>query len=294
MRAAAPARPRPVSLNRHRYADGPCFFVKAARAMQKTRKEGAHCKAERLAALLGQEHLMMLAMSLAIPALAAPLLLAERPAAASKSDLYLDILSPEVVGELRSQSYDTYRGSDKSQFVGKTEVARGTLIGGGIGLRLAYALPYGLRLSGEGSYTGGQLFGAELPWGQLSTMQRGEMLGGLGYQLAAGPVVLHAAAILGCDYASFKVAQPLTVSMASSLGTTGAAAAAGGTLQDPLSDSGYQLERWSLRLGAQVGLHLQLSKMTALYSDVTFDYDGQWRTRFGFAVGSASHRSVSR
>lgn len=246
---------------------------------------------------------MMIAMSLVIPALAAPLLLAERPAAASKSDIYLDILSPEVVGELRSQSYDTYRGSDKTQFIGKTEVARGTLISGGIGLRLIYALPYGVRLSGEGSYMGGQLFGAELPWGQVSTVQRGEMLGGLGYQLAVGPVVLHAAAILGCDYASFKVAQPLTTSLASSLGTAGAAAAAGGTSsQEPLTDSGYQLERWSLRLGAQAGLHLQLSKMTALYSDVTFDYDGQWRTRFGFAIGSASsspssspsHRSISR
>ena len=223
-------------------------------------------------------------MSLAIPFLVAPILIAQRPAAASKPGAYLDILSAEASGELRSQTYDLYRGADKSQFLGNTEVRGGALISGGIGLRMVYVLKHGVRLSGEGSFAGGRLLDGELPWGATSTVRRGELLSGLGYQFAVGPLVLHAAAILGCDYSSFKVAQPLLGSALSGL-AVGASSSAAAALP---SDSDYQLERWGLRLGAQAGAHLQLSKMTALYTDVTFDYDGQWRTRFGFAIGNAT------
>ena len=48
----------------------------------------------------------------------------------------------------------------------------------------------------------------------------------------------------------------------------------------PGSTLGYR----RLQLGVQVGAHLQVSKLAALYGDVTLDYNGQWRLRFGIAI----------
>ena len=123
-----------------------------------------------------------------------------------------------------------------------------------------------------------------LPFAAASTALRAELLGSVGYQLAFGPLVWHVAGVLGCDFMSFKVAQPTFGSAPMAIsGSTGASAL-------PPTAEELQLERFGLRAGAQTGLRVQMSELSALYSDVTFDYDGQWRVRFGIAVGTPNRR----
>lgn len=217
--------------------------------------------------------------------LAVPVLCSAGPAAAGKEGGYVDFLNAEAVGELRTQRYDVYQGSgDARRFVGNVDLARGHYLSGGLGLRLVYAAKSGLRFSGESSIAGGRLSNQELPFAASSTALRAELLGSLGYQLATGPLVWHLAGVLGCDYMAFKVAQPTFGSAPMAISGTAAAPPA------PLSAEELRLERFGLRAGAQAGVHLQLGKLAALYSDVTFDYDGQWRVRAGFAFGNPGRR----
>ena len=181
---------------------------------------------------------------------------------------YLDILGAEVVGELGTQTYD--EKIDK-HFVGTRDVA-GILVGGGIGVRPVFVLPSGVRFSMEVSGTWGRLRDAE-PGVSYSTMSRLEWLAGLGYELHVGKsVALHTASLVGLDAAWMDRAQQIQLFDA----TTGAAAA---------SLSSSSLSRINLRLGQQIGAHVQLAKAFALYADGTLDYDGQWRVRAGIATG---------
>jgi hypothetical protein len=203
------------------------------------------------------------------------------PAQARSPEPILDILVAEAVGELRGQTYDAYRqveGNDA--FVGALQVPGGTFLGAGFGLRLIVPTRSGLRFSGELSIQGGRVRGEEAPWPASSTMVRMEALTGLGYQVQLGPLVLHAAAILGGDFASFKTAQPTL------LPSAGQPLSIGSSLTDAGDEQ--QLRRWGLRLGAQAGAHIQLAKSAGVYSDVTFDYDGQWRVRSGIFIGNTS------
>jgi hypothetical protein len=197
---------------------------------------------------------------------------------------YLDILGAEVVGEIGTQTYD--EKVDK-HFVGTRDVA-GLLVGGGIGVRPVFVLPSGVRFSMEVSGTWGRLRDAgESAAGNVgdtsvqrqpngvsySTMSRLEWLTGLGYELHLGrSVALHTASLVGLDAAWMDRAQPIQLFDAS----TGAATS---------SLSSSSLSRINLRLGQQVGAHVQLAKAFALYADGTLDYDGQWRVRAGIAIG---------
>jgi hypothetical protein len=51
------------------------------------------------------------------------------------------------------------------------------------------------------------------------------------------------------------------------------------------STASSSLSRVDLRLGQQIGAHVQLGKSFALFADGTIDYDGQWRVRAGIAIG---------
>lgn len=228
----------------------------------------------------------MKSVSLLALALVAPALFAARPAEARKDGGYFDILGAEATGEFASQRYDVYqkRGDDE-RFIGNIDARRGTFLGGGFGVRLVYGHKNGLRISGETSYQAGRLIGGELPWGATSIAQRGEMLGSVGYNLVTGRFVWHVAGVLGCDFTSFKVAQPAFGPAQSLMSDSSALATVSTGANSPLADE-LILKRWGLRAGAQVGAHLQLADMMALYTDATFDYDGQWRARFGFAFGN--------
>lgn len=228
----------------------------------------------------------MKSVSLLALALVAPALLAARPAEARKDGGYFDILGAEAAGELASQRYDVYqkRGDDE-RFIGNVDARRGTFLGGGFGIRLVYGHKSGLRISGETSYQAGRLMGGELPWAATSIAQRGEILGSVGYNLVTGRFVWHVAGVLGCDFASFKVAQPTFGPDQSLTSGSSALATVSAGPNSPLADE-LVLRRWGLRAGAQVGAHFQLAEMMALYTDATFDYDGQWRARFGFAIGN--------
>ena len=181
---------------------------------------------------------------------------------------YLDILGAEVVGEIGAQTYD--EKVDK-KFVGTRDVA-GMLVGGGIGVRPVFVLPSGVRFSVEVSGTWGRLGDAD-PGVSYSTVSRLEWLTGLGYELHLGrSVALHTTSLVGLDAAWMDRAQQIQLFDA----TTGAAAS---------SLSSSSLSRINLRLGQQVGAHVQLAKAFALYADGTIDYDGQWRVRAGIAIG---------
>jgi hypothetical protein len=211
-------------------------------------------------------------------------MLSTTPAAAKIKGGYLDFLLTEAAGELRGQSYDAYHSRDGNDvFVGNQQIdpRRGTLLAAGFGLRLVLATERGLRFSGEGSLQGGRLLGLD-PAFSASTVTRGELLAGLGYQRAFGRVVLHVAGIFGGDYAEFSLAPPAqtAASVSTSPSTPSVTMATTLGLGDPVT-----LRRWGMRLGAQAGAHVQLTKLVALYGDVTFDYDGQWRSRLGIAIG---------
>ena len=180
-------------------------------------------------------------------------LLVSAPASASHFQLvYCDFLGPEVVGELQPRTYDVHADG---KFTGVTSFSSEPLVAGGIGLRLVGREPtgshnHGVRFSFEGAGDWGRFMNAG-----TSTVTRGELLGGLGYEGTIGPVVLHTATVLGFDYQSFDV--------------------------DPTSS----LKMFSLRAGQQVGMHVQLASWVALYADATVDWDGQWRVRAGISAG---------
>ncbi len=192
---------------------------------------------------------------------------------AKESLEYIDLLGAEVVGEIGTQTYD--EKIDK-RFVGTRDVA-GVLVGGGIGVRPVWVLPSGLRFSIEVSGTWGRLRDAD-PGVSYSTVSRLEWLTGIGYELHLGRhVALHTASLVGLDAAWMDRAQQLQLFDAS----TGAVAAA---------NASSSLSRIDLRLGQQVGAHVQLGKAFALYADGTVDYDGQWRVRAGIAIGEILKR----
>lgn len=197
---------------------------------------------------------------------------------------YLDLLGAEVVGELGTQTYD--EKIDK-RFVGTRDVA-GLLVGGGIGVRPVFVLPSGLRFSVEVAGTWGRLRDAGEPAAgsvgdtsfqrqangvSYSTVSRLEWLAGIGYEAHLGRrVALHTASLVGLDAAWMDRAQQIRLFDAS----TNAA---------PAAMASSSLSRIDLRLGQQVGAHVQLGKAFALYADGTLDYDGQWRVRAGIAIG---------
>ena len=179
---------------------------------------------------------------------------------------YLDLLTAEAVGELSTQTYDE---RVERKLVGTREVA-GLLVGGGIGVRPVFRFANGLRFSIEASGTWGRLRDAD-PGVAYSTVTRAEFLTGLGYELHVGrALALHTATLIGLDAAWMDRAQQLQLFDASSMSS-------------PLASS--SLSRIDLRLGQQLGAHLQLANAVALYADGTVDYDGQWRVRAGIAIG---------
>ena len=104
-------------------------------------------------------------------------------------------------------------------------------------------------------------------------MTRAEFLTGLGYEVHLGRALsLHTASIVGLDAVWMDRAQQVALFDA----TTGAAMS---------STASSSLSRVDLRLGQQVGAHVQLGKAFALFADGTLDYDGQWRVRAGIAIG---------
>ena len=196
------------------------------------------------------------------------LMLFPSPARAKESLEYIDLLGAEVVGELGTQRYDEQL--DK-HFVGTRDVA-GLFVGGGIGVRPVFVLPSGLRFSIEASGTWGRLRDAD-PGVAYSTVARAEFLTGLGYELHVGRrVALHTASLVGLDAVWMDRAQQIVLFDAQS----GAATA---------STASSSLSRIDLRLGQQLGGHVQLGKAFALFADGTIDYDGQWRVRAGIAIG---------
>jgi hypothetical protein len=192
------------------------------------------------------------------------------PSAASAKETleYVDFLTTEVVGELGTQTYD--ERIDK-KFVGTRDVA-GVLVGGGIGVRPVFLLPHGVRFSIEASGTWGRLSDADRGVA-YSTVTRAEFLTGLGYELHLGRLVaLHTTTLVGLDAEWFDRAQSLVFFDAS-------------TMSDTSSPSSSSLSRVNLRLGQQLGAHVQVAKSVAFYADGTIDYDGQWRARAGIAIG---------
>ena len=185
---------------------------------------------------------------------------------AKESLEYVDLLTTEAVGELSTQTYD--ERIDK-KFVGTRDVA-GVMIGGGVGIRPVFRFANGLRFSVEVSGTWGRLRDAD-PGVAYSTVTRAELLNGLGYEIHVGcALALHTATLVGLDAAWLDRAQQIALFDAS-------------TMASPIQSS--SLSRVDLRLGQQIGAHVQLAKAVALYADGTLDYDGQWRVRAGIAIG---------
>ncbi|MDB4964513.1 MAG: hypothetical protein JWN44_202 [Myxococcales bacterium] len=188
---------------------------------------------------------------------------------------YLDLLTVEAVGELSTQIYDVR--VDK-RFVGNRGEA-GVLVGGGFGIRPVFRFGNGVRLSLEASGTWGRLRDAD-PATSYSAVTRAEFLTGIGYEWSLGrAVVIHTATLVGLDYVTFEVAPRFQFFDASA---EAAAATPGAT----------QLERIDLRLGQQLGAHVQLASAVALFGDGTLDYDGQWRIRAGIAIGQPIKRGM--
>jgi hypothetical protein len=188
------------------------------------------------------------------------------PASAQAKDSleYLDLLTAEAVGELGTQTYDERIAKN---FVGTRELA-GVLVGGGIGIRPVWRFPSGVRFSIEASGVWGRLRDADRNF-SYSTVTRAEFLTGIGYELHLGKsVALHSATMIGLD-AQWLDASPRYI------------------LYDTMSTASpsSSLKRVDMRLGQQVGAHLQLANAVALFADGTLDYDGQWRIRAGIAIG---------
>src|SRR5579871_2556603 len=214
-----------------------------------------------------------------LPLLAlAPIAVSSREARADDTWGYVDVLSPEMVGELRSHTYDLNQQVDKdtSQFVGNQTVGGGRFLGGGFGVRGIVGGGNGFFGGGEAYVGGGRITGADLPWASTSTAMHYTVLGEVGWALPVKELLsLHAAAVFGFDGMRFDVANPQAPVGAATTAAGGMAAAPGG----------FTLSRFELRAGVQIGVHINLYKVFGVFADGTIDYDGEYRIRFGLAFG---------
>ena len=218
---------------------------------------------------------------LVAPALAfATVALAAAPARASDEVNwgFLDLEVPLVVGEVGSKTYDlsAHPDADHSVFVGNQEVKGGTFVGGGLGAHWMIGFRKGFLITLEGGAWGGRIKGAQLPWASTSTAGYYLFTVGAGYALALKSFVLHAAVYTGFDHVSFDVAQPA--------GGTGAATP-GAAPDGTLPPNGYDLSRFDLRAGLEVGAHVRVASCVAVFARGTIDYDLQWRATAGIAFG---------
>jgi hypothetical protein len=185
---------------------------------------------------------------------------------------YIDLLSAQVVGELGDRLYDV---EANKKFVGNQMLRRGYQVTGGIGARLVMRFHPGVRLSLSLAGQFGRLFDVEGPFDAYSKLTRIEGLVGVGYEFTCGKILtLHTQTVMGFDYQYFEA--------------TGSIFAQAVRVPEAEMDapSPLRLNTVNLRLGQEVGAHLQIAKLVALYADATFDYDGQWRVRAGIAFGS--------
>jgi hypothetical protein len=186
---------------------------------------------------------------------------------------YLDILGAEAVGEIGNRLYDTH---SKDDYLGTSSVGGGYSMLGGFGLRGVIRFETGVRLSFEGSGEWGRMYNTSSSFTSFSTVTRGEFLTGIGYEIPCGKwFVLHTATMIGVDYQTMNVIP--SVATTNALSMTASAAAS--------SQPSLMLDQVALRLGQQVGFHVQLAEFVALYADGTVDYDGQWRVRAGISIG---------
>jgi hypothetical protein len=196
-------------------------------------------------------------------------------AEARGSDLngYFDFIVPEVVGELRDKTYDLSRQvGDDWRFVGNTKVGKGLYTGGGFGIHVLVAWPKVLLVGGEASVTGGRITDAQLPFAATSTALHYSLAAQIGVQHAFSVAMIHAAAVIGFDGMRFDVAGP----------PQGESLVGGGGDAPP----GYRLERFDMRAGLQLGVHVNVARLMALWADGEIDYDGQYRFRAGLAIGA--------
>ena len=210
--------------------------------------------------------------------------LAARPALANASGGYFDLLSPEVVSESGSKTYDLNQtfgtGSDsRSVFLGNTIVKGGTFYGAGFGMRGLLHMENGVVLGFEGMVAGGRIKGADLPWASQSVATHMDVLFTVGYGVDLGPLMIHGAVVFGGDYMSFDVAGP----------TNGREPLSSAMMGVDPSMGALSLSRWDLRAGLQAGAHIQLADGVGIFGDGTYDYDGQWRFRVGLAFGKSRH-----
>jgi hypothetical protein len=217
------------------------------------------------------------------------LLLTGSAAAANKTPLeYVDLLSPEVVGQFGGRDYDTKVKVDKeNRFIGQTTLDKGMFYGAGFGLRVVLRWDPGVRISVEGSAGWGHLLNVEGPFRHYATVTRGGFLSGVGYEHTfANRITLHTATLVGIDVQELEATGS---QFTQAVVLPGAADA----------PTPVKLQAIDLRLGQQVGVHIHLVAFIALFADATFDYDGQYRIRAGIALGlpggverkeSSSHR----
>ncbi len=186
---------------------------------------------------------------------------------------YLDIFAPEAVGFRGDHLFDL--SDENGDFAGKQAVRGGTFLGAGHGFRNLFVLPHGALLLDELLLAWGDLDGAQMQWQQASRAMRFEILIGAGWGFPVGPFYFHTATVLGGAWLGFDV-----------IGATNsdvALASVGAPSSSPMRGS---LSIWDFRAGQEVGVHLQIARLAAIFADGTIDYDGQWRVRAGISVGT--------
>jgi len=194
---------------------------------------------------------------------------------------YLDILGAELVGETASRRYDLGSGS---RHLGTLVASDGSqLLGAGLGLRAVFAALSGVRLGVEASYTAGRFRDGTTALPEPGVVARAEMLGSVGVEGTIAEILtLHTATVMGFDFQEFDV-RPNLLQAASIVDAAPAPTMTSDGKPVPLSS--MKLSDTALRLGQQIGFHVQIATMVALYGDGTFDYDGQWRVRLGVSIG---------
>lgn len=187
---------------------------------------------------------------------------------------FVDLLSPEVVGRVAgAQTVDLRRGDE---FLGTTKVPGGLFVGGGFGLRLVLRLDWGVRFSLEASGAWGRFQEPPPAFASTSLVTRAEALSSLGYEVPLGRwAAIHTATVIGLDYTAYDAT--LREGAALVAPSTGVGVARG--------TGSVAVRDVAMRLGQQIGAHVAIYKALALFGDATFDWDGQYRVRFGISIG---------
>ncbi len=176
---------------------------------------------------------------------------------------------------LRPSSYTLHSGQGKyAGTIGAVPVGdAGSFVGGGLAVGVVLGFRYGAQLSLQMfQVAGGGVIGGAFPF-RTGTALSLSMAAGFGWEWIFGRVLLHASTVVGFDHTSLYF-EGLPDAVRARL--------------PPFSYAGNDFRAEgdaTLRFGEQVGVHVRVAPMVAVFAEAEIDYGPGWHVASGIALG---------